>query len=174
LASPSLLQHVSDALQASGLAPDRLELEITETAMMNDKDRMVAILRDLRTLGVRIALDDFGTGYSALSLLRRFAFDKVKIDRSFAQGLGQEGDSELIMGAIIALCEKLRMATTVEGIETPQQLDLSKRLNGTELQGFLFSRPCPVAEAALSCQTLTLANLPLADQAVLRSRANAA
>jgi EAL domain-containing protein (putative c-di-GMP-specific phosphodiesterase class I) len=99
-----------------------LELEITETVMLEDTEGVLMILRQLRGLGVRIAMDDFGTGYSSLSYLRRFPFSKVKIDQSFAAGLGQGGDCDAIVAAVADLCKRLGMTTTAEGVETEDQM----------------------------------------------------
>ena len=135
----SLVADVAASLAAAGLAPSRLELEITETAMLENTDAVLAVLHQLRDLGARIALDDFGTGYSSLSYLLRFPFDKVKIDRSFISGLGRVGDCDTIVGSVISLfCEQLGMITTSEGVETQAQLDRLTAFRCTEAQGYLF------------------------------------
>ncbi len=151
LGTRTLVRDVAAALDETGLAPARLELEITETAMLEDTDTTLATLRQLRALGVSIAMDDFGTGYSSLSSLRRFPFDKIKIDRSFIEGLGGNGDSDAIVGSITDLCGKLGMVTTAEGVETREQLALLERTGCTEVQGFLFSRPVPAGEVLQTC-----------------------
>jgi diguanylate cyclase (GGDEF)-like protein len=150
----SLVEDVAAALAATGLAPSRLELEITETAMLEDTSAVVGILHRLRDLGIRTALDDFGTGYSSLSYLLRFPFDKVKIDRSFTSGLGKVGDCDTIVGSVINLCEQLGMITTSEGVETEAQLQKLRALRCTEAQGYLFSRPQPLGEVVALCRTL--------------------
>jgi diguanylate cyclase (GGDEF)-like protein len=147
--SPTLVADVAAALADSGLPPRCLELEITETAMLADTDAVLAILHQLRDLGLRIALDDFGTGYSSLSYLQRFPFNKVKIDRSFVMKLDQgAGDSETIVSAVVDLCTRLGMSTTGEGVETAAQLQRLASLNCVEAQGYLFSRPRPANEVA--------------------------
>ncbi len=150
----SLVAGVADALRRSGLPPKRLELEITESVLMQDSDLTMDILHGLRALGVRIAMDDFGTGYSSLSYLRSFQFDKVKIDRSFIEALGQGGDSDAIVSAVTGLCERMGMTTTAEGVETRAQLEHLGALACTEVQGYLLSRPRPASEVAAMCHAI--------------------
>ncbi|MBV9813090.1 MAG: EAL domain-containing protein [Acetobacteraceae bacterium] len=139
-----LVDAVRQALQQAGLPARRLELEITESVMLQDSAEVLATLHQLRDLGVAIAMDDFGTGYSSLSYLRRFPFDKVKIDRSFIPGLAEGShDSTAIVRAVIGLCADLRMRVTAEGVETAEQLERLVEEGCTEVQGFLFSRPVP-------------------------------
>ena len=152
--SRTLVEDVAAALAASGLDPARLELEITETVMLEDTDAVLVILHRLRDLGVRIAMDDFGTGYSSLSYLRRFPFSKVKIDKSFVDGLGKGGDCDVIIGAIADLCERLGMTTTAEGVETDDQFARLHAGNCTEAQGYLFSKPRPASEVVALCKRL--------------------
>ncbi|HEX2725465.1 MAG TPA: EAL domain-containing protein [Beijerinckiaceae bacterium] len=144
--STSLVPAVVQALSASGLAPGRLELEITESVLLDDSDRNLAILRQIRELGVRIAMDDFGTGYSSLSYLRRFHFEKVKIDRSFISDVAKNAESRAIVRAITGMCSNLGMATTAEGVETAEQLGCVTSEGCTEAQGYYFSPAKPVAE----------------------------
>ena len=144
--SPELAQTVFSAIAASGLAPDRLELEITESALLQDTEATLATLHQLRSFGVRIAMDDFGTGYSSLSYLRSFPFDKIKIDRSFIHELSTRGDCQAIVRAVTGLGSSLGIATTAEGVETHEQLKLLRREGCTEVQGYLFSPPRPAAE----------------------------
>ena len=132
---------VAAILHRHGLDPSRLELEITEGVLIDDGDRALAILRRLKTLGVRIALDDFGTGYSSLSYLRRFPFDKIKIDKSFVQGLGEDEDAEAIVRSIIAMGRSLRLEVTAEGVETEDQLSRLQAERCSQVQGFLLGRP---------------------------------
>jgi diguanylate cyclase (GGDEF)-like protein len=146
VSSRTLIEDVAAALHETGLEPDRLELEITETVMLEDTDAVLATLHRLRKLGVSIAMDDFGTGYSSLSYLRRFPFSKVKIDRCFIEGLGQGGDCDTIVAAVSDLCNRLGMATTAEGVETEEQLQLLRSGTCTEAQGYVFSEPRPAAE----------------------------
>jgi diguanylate cyclase (GGDEF)-like protein len=135
---------VANVLATTGLAARRLELEITEAVLIRDDDVALNLLQHLRDLGVRIALDDFGTGYSSLSYLRRFPFDKIKIDRCFVDGIEQAGGSSAIVQAVINIAIAQNMTTTAEGIETDPQREMLRDLGCTEMQGFLFSRPLPV------------------------------
>src|SRR6267142_1812853 len=134
------------ALGASGLAANRLELEITEAVLIRDDEAALAILHRLRGIGVRIALDDFGTGYSSLSYLQRFPFDKIKIDRCFVNDLGEPAGSSSIVQAIVNIAAARRMTTTAEGVETRQQQELLRALGCVEMQGYLFSPAQPAAE----------------------------
>jgi diguanylate cyclase (GGDEF)-like protein/PAS domain S-box-containing protein len=144
--SPGLVEAVSTALAATGLEPERLELEITETVMLQENEVTLATLYRLKALGVRIAMDDFGTGYSSLSYLQRFPFDKVKIDRCFIRDLGQSRQSNAIVRAMADLCGGLDMITTAEGVETEEQFAVLRRKGCDEAQGYLFSRPLPGCE----------------------------
>jgi diguanylate cyclase (GGDEF)-like protein len=153
-ASATLVADVAAALADSGLAASRLELEITETAMLEDTEAVLLILHQLRDLGLSIALDDFGTGYSSLSYLQRFPFAKVKIDRSFTAKLGRGGDSDTIVAAVVDLCGRLGMITTAEGIETEEQLAHLASMDCVEGQGYLFSQPHPANEVAAMLQHL--------------------
>ncbi|MDC8754741.1 EAL domain-containing protein [Erythrobacter sp. sf7] len=132
---------VLSALSASGLAPDRLELEITESIFISDVDKTLATLHSLRNLGVRIALDDFGTGYSSLSYLRSFPFDKVKIDKSFVEDLGTTSNGHAVIRAITTLAAALGMETLAEGVEDVAQFEVLEREGCENIQGYLFSRP---------------------------------
>jgi len=138
-----LAQTVVAALDASGLSPLRLELEITETVLLADSESTIATLNHLRALGVRIAMDDFGAGYSSLSYLRSFPFDKIKIDRSFIKDLDEKSDCLAIIKAIAALGAALGMTITAEGVETGEQFRLARDQGCTEVQGYFFGRPCP-------------------------------
>jgi diguanylate cyclase (GGDEF)-like protein len=144
--SPGLLQVILGALAASGLHPTRLEIEITESVLLQDKETTLAILHQLRELGVRIAMDDFGTGYSSLTYLQCFPFDKIKIDRSFVKDITENAGSLNIVRAVAALASGLGIKTTAEGVETQEQLDAISSEGCTEVQGFLFSRPLPARE----------------------------
>jgi EAL domain-containing protein (putative c-di-GMP-specific phosphodiesterase class I) len=130
---------------ASGLRPDRLELEITEAVLIRDDEAALAILHQLRGIGVRIALDDFGTGYSSLSYLRRFPFDKIKIDRCFVSDIDAGGSSSIVR-AVVNIATALNMTTVAEGVETEAQRTLLRELGCTEMQGYLFSAAKPAAE----------------------------
>jgi diguanylate cyclase (GGDEF)-like protein len=155
-----LVDVVANALAASGLAPERLELEITEAALLQNNEETLAALRRLRSLGVRIAMDDFGTGYSSLSYLRQFPFDKIKIDRSFIQDLERTQEASTITRAITSLGSGLGITTTAEGVETPAQL-AELRLEGcTEVQGYLFSPPRPSSEVPRMLEQFNTAMTP--------------
>jgi diguanylate cyclase (GGDEF)-like protein len=142
----SLPGIVAAALQVSGLPAERLELEITESLMLLDDQAVLKILHELRALGARIAMDDFGTGYSSLSYLRRFPFDKIKIDQSFIRGLADQGDSAAIVRAVIGLGQSLGMMVNAEGVETVEQLSALQVQGCGEVQGYLFSPPRPGVE----------------------------
>jgi diguanylate cyclase (GGDEF)-like protein len=139
--TPDFPAYVAAALKASGLAPARLELEITETAMLRETEATLAVLHGLRDLGVGIAMDDFGTGFSSLSALQRFPFTKVKIDRAFIRSLGQSDESTQLLRAIVDLCRVLRMPTIAEGIETEEQFAAVIASGCCEAQGYLLGRP---------------------------------
>jgi diguanylate cyclase (GGDEF)-like protein/PAS domain S-box-containing protein len=137
---------VISALAAAGLPARRLEIEITETVLMQNTEMTMATLHRLRELGVRISMDDFGTGYSSLSYLRKFPFDKIKIDSSFISGLPGDSESIAIVRAVAGLAASLNMTATAEGVETQAQLDKIRELGCVEMQGFLFSAPRPLPE----------------------------
>ena len=142
----TLALRVATALRESGLSPDRLELEITEAVLIRDDDEALVILHQLRDLGVRIALDDFGTGYSSLSYLRRFPFDKIKIDRSFVSDIGDAEGSSMIVQAVVNMASACRMSTTAEGVETEMQREILRGLGCSEMQGYLFSPAVPASK----------------------------
>jgi diguanylate cyclase (GGDEF)-like protein len=144
--SPTLMQHIIGALAASGLHPTRLEIEITETVLLQNRETTLAVLHQLRSLGIRIAMDDFGTGYSSLTYLQCFPFDKIKIDRSFVKDITENTGSLNIVRAVAALASGMGMTTTAEGVETREQLDSITTEGCTEMQGFLFSKPLPAHE----------------------------
>ncbi len=144
--SGTLALKVIAALAASGLPASRLELEITEAVLIRDDDAALAVLHQLRAIGVRIALDDFGTGYSSLSYLQRFPFDKIKIDRCFITDLADPEGSASIVQAVVNIAADRRMTTTAEGVETAEQRQRLRELGCSEMQGYLFSAPKPAAE----------------------------
>jgi predicted signal transduction protein with EAL and GGDEF domain len=144
--NPGLMQVIVGALAASGLQATRLEIEITETVLLQNKDTTLAVLHQLRSLGVRIAMDDFGTGYSSLTYLQCFPFDKIKIDRSFVKDITENTGSLNIVRAVAALANGMGMTATAEGVETEEQLDRITSEGCTEMQGYLFSKPLPAAE----------------------------
>ena len=141
---PDICEVVSRALEESGLDACALELEITESTAMLNTARTIATLAELRELGVRIAIDDFGTGHSALSYLRRFPIDRVKIDREFVQEVDKSRSNRAIVSAIVAMAHGLDLAVTAEGVETEAQVDFLLEQNCNEVQGFLFGRPMPL------------------------------
>jgi diguanylate cyclase (GGDEF)-like protein len=142
--TPNLYEAVTNALSHSGLPANRLELEITESALLSNQDSTV--LSQLRDLGVRIAMDDFGTGHSSLSYLRSFPFDKIKIDRSFIHDLATKKDCRAIISAVAQLAVSLGIETTAEGVETQEELDYLKRSGCTEGQGYFFSKARPAKD----------------------------
>jgi EAL domain-containing protein (putative c-di-GMP-specific phosphodiesterase class I) len=144
--SNDLVQTVVNALAKSRLAATRLELEITESVLLQDNENTLKTLHQLRDLGVRIAMDDFGTGNSSLSYLRSFPFDKIKIDRSFVSDLSAGEDAIAIIRAVASLGNSLGMVTTAEGIETKEQLKKVHTEGCAEIQGFLCSPPRPADE----------------------------
>jgi len=139
---------VINALKTSGMAANRLQLEITETVLMQNTFNTLATLQKLRALGIQIALDDFGTGYSSLSYLRSFPFDKIKIDRSFIKDLSNGTEPLAIVHAIAGLAKSLNIVSTAEGVETKQQLETVQSVGCVEMQGYLFSRARPPADIA--------------------------
>ncbi len=144
--SGTLALKIVAALAASGLQASRLELEITEAVLIRDDEAALAILHQLRAIGVRIALDDFGTGYSSLSYLQRFPFDKIKIDRCFVNDIAEPDGSSCIVQAVVNIAAARHMTTTAEGVETQQQFELLRALGCAEMQGYLFSPAKPAAE----------------------------
>jgi EAL domain-containing protein (putative c-di-GMP-specific phosphodiesterase class I) len=136
-----LAKEILAVLRETGLPPHRLELEVTESLLIDDPDRVLSTLMVLKEAGVRISLDDFGTGYSSLSYLQRFPFDKIKIDRSFVSQMEKNADSMSIIRAVIALGKSLRIKITAEGVETPTQLGLLQAENCDLVQGYLLGKP---------------------------------
>jgi diguanylate cyclase (GGDEF)-like protein len=146
LKSRNLVQVVVNALAQTDMAASRLQLEITESVLMQNTFATLATLHELRKLGVQIAMDDFGTGYSSLSYLRSFPFDKIKIDRSFIQDLAKGAEPFAIVRAVTSLANNLSIISTAEGVETQQQLETLQNVGCTEMQGYFFSRARPAAE----------------------------
>jgi diguanylate cyclase (GGDEF)-like protein/PAS domain S-box-containing protein len=140
--------EIADMFARTGLAPERLELEVTEGLLIENTDRALSILSALKAQGLRIALDDFGTGYSSLSYLRRFPFDRLKIDRSFIAELGIDADADAIVSCILAMAHSIRLEVTAEGVENELQLGLLQKLHCSHLQGYLLGRPAAVAQLA--------------------------
>ncbi len=145
---PDLVQIVRSALEDSGLPPHYLELEVTESVLIQQPDAAAKLLDELKALGVHVAMDDFGTGYSSLSYLQRFHFDKIKIDRSFIGAVGNEPSAQAIVRAVINLANSLGMVTCAEGVETSDQLGALRCEGCSEVQGFLFGKPMPADEFA--------------------------
>jgi predicted signal transduction protein with EAL and GGDEF domain len=141
--SANLVETILSALRDSGLDPRRLELEITESVMLDAGGPAVAVLRDLRDIGVRVALDDFGIGYSSLGYLRSFPFDRIKIDQSFVRGAANDAVGRAVVRAVSALGQSLGMATVAEGVETEEQLARIAADGCTDVQGYLISQPMP-------------------------------
>ncbi len=144
----NLVKVVKEALSDSEMAASKLQLEITESVLMQNTFSTLATLHELRKLGVQIAMDDFGTGYSSLSYLRSFPFDKIKIDRSFIQDLSKGAEPLAIVNAVAGLANCLNMISTAEGVETQQQLETLQAMGCTEMQGFLFSKARPAKDVA--------------------------
>jgi EAL domain-containing protein (putative c-di-GMP-specific phosphodiesterase class I) len=151
--SQSLIDTVSGALAASGLAAERLELEISESMLRNDGERALETLGQLRGLGVRIVLDDFGADCSSLGCLRRFLFDKVKIDPSFVAGLSEAGPCGAIVKAVTGLGADLGVTVTAEGVETDEQLAQLRRRGCAAAQGYRLGRARPASEVGALFET---------------------
>lgn len=176
--SPHLVALVAQAIHASGIAPKRIEFEITEHVLMTQGEAASVTLDKLRSLGTTIALDDFGVGYSSLSYLRRFRFDRIKIDRNFVEQVEDDPDSQAIVSSITRMAEAMGIATTAEGIENRRQLDLLRKLGCNEAQGFLICKPAPgetfataeAAEAALADKGSVVLDYRKARKDALRKR----
>jgi EAL domain-containing protein (putative c-di-GMP-specific phosphodiesterase class I) len=147
-AQVDVVSQIGQVLTETGLTPENLTLELTETVTMRDEQRTTRILSELRKLGVRLCIDDFGTGYSSLSYLRRFALDILKIDRSFVTDMLDNSESEEIVKTILSLGRNLRMKVVAEGVETFKQMTLLKSLGCEFAQGYLFSKPLDLATVA--------------------------
>jgi len=141
--SPSF---ITSALRESGLDPDYLELEITESAIMQNTEATIAVLRDVADLGVQLSIDDFGIGYSALSYLKRFPIDTLKIDQSFIRDIPRDADDAAIASAIIAMAHALGIRVIAEGVETQEQLAFLRARRCSGVQGFYFSKPLPAED----------------------------
>ena len=162
-AQPDLVQSIADALHNSGLAPGRLEIELTEGLVMTDVENAIDTLHELKNLGVQLSIDDFGTGYSSLSYLKRFPIDVLKIDQSFVRDITGSSDEATIVHTIISMAHNLHLRVIAEGVETEAQLAYLRKHECDEMQGFHFSRPLPVTdmEQLLRCgKSLAVATLP--------------
>ena len=147
-----LYEAVEAALRGSGLDPARLELEITESALLRDTPGIRQALQRLRSLGVRIAMDDFGTGYSSLGYLSRFSFDKIKIDRSFVQRMTHDPNAKAVIRAVMSISQTLGIRAHAEGVESDEQAALLRQEGCEEVQGYLYGRPMPPAQFAALCR----------------------
>jgi EAL domain-containing protein (putative c-di-GMP-specific phosphodiesterase class I) len=141
LMDDNLLEDIKAALDESGMAPNLLELEITESMVMHNPDRLIELLTDIKKLGVRLAIDDFGTGYSSLAQIKNFPIDTLKVDRSFIRNLSQDSENQAITQAIITMGKNLSLTVVAEGVETQEQKDFLSGLICDEMQGFHFSKP---------------------------------
>ena len=176
--SPHLADVVAQAVHAHGIAPERVEFEITEHVLMHKGSLCAGNLDKLRELGAKIGLDDFGIGYSSLSYLRRFPFDRIKIDRAFVEGIEDSPDNQAIVSSITRLADALGMATTAEGVETRAQLDLLRKLGCQEAQGYLICEPVPgdnfvsrdAATAAMKDEASGILDYRKAREAVMKRR----
>jgi EAL domain-containing protein (putative c-di-GMP-specific phosphodiesterase class I) len=165
--SGNICEVVASALVESRLAPERLELEITETLLLRDTEEVLADLRKLKRLGVSIVMDDFGTGYSSLNYLWRFPFDKIKIDRSFMSSLGKPDRSvETIVRTIVDLGHSLNMRVTVEGVEDADQVAFTRSVDCDEVQGFFYGRPVNTTDLSVSMLKTVLEPRKAAERAV--------
>jgi EAL domain-containing protein (putative c-di-GMP-specific phosphodiesterase class I) len=144
----NLLETVANALAGSGLPADLLELELTESILLQDQEAAIKTIDELKKMGVKLSIDDFGTGYSSLSYLKRLAVDKLKIDQSFVRDLASNPEDAAIARAIILLGHTLQLSVIAEGVETDAQLAFLKNEGCDEVQGFYFSRPLPTGEIA--------------------------
>lgn len=153
LRSDTFISDVLDILRRTGLRPDLLELEMTESIMIDNPERMQRRLNDLRAVGVSLALDDFGTGYSCLSYLRELPFDRLKVDRSFLKQADLDRGTAALINAVVSVAHSLEMTVVVEGIETARELEFVKRLGADEVQGYHLGRPTPDPEAMLRAHT---------------------
>ena len=142
----NLEQSVIAALEESCLAPDRLELELTESMLISDTDSVLATVKRLKQLGINLSIDDFGTGYSSLSYLKRFEVDKLKIDQSFVRDLATDADDAAIVRAIIQMARSLKLTTIAEGVETEELSTLLRLAHCDEIQGYWFAKPMPATQ----------------------------
>jgi EAL domain-containing protein (putative c-di-GMP-specific phosphodiesterase class I) len=141
LTDDGLIDDIRTALSASGLAPNLLELEITESMMINNPEHIISILAKIKSMGVRLAIDDFGTGYSSLAQIQHFPIDTLKVDRSFIRNIPKDAEDMAITEAIIAMGKTLSVTVVAEGVETEEQMNFLKEHSCDEMQGFYFSKP---------------------------------
>jgi EAL domain-containing protein (putative c-di-GMP-specific phosphodiesterase class I) len=145
LRDPDFLDSIASAINSAGIAPHRLQVEITESVLLQDMDETLRVLERLKATGVGISVDDFGTGYASLSYLRKFPFDTLKIDQSFIREMANDGESLAIIESTLGLAHKLGMATVAEGVETVEQMSLLRAMNCSRVQGYLINRPHPAS-----------------------------
>jgi len=145
--SPDLVGKVEYVLRATGFPAELLEIELTESTLLQHGDSTMARLRQLKSMGVRLSIDDFGTGYSSLAYLKRFPVDSLKIDQSFVRDLTQDPEDSAITTSILLMGKSLNLKVVAEGLETQAQLDFLKALDCDEGQGYFFGRPMPAEEA---------------------------
>jgi EAL domain-containing protein (putative c-di-GMP-specific phosphodiesterase class I) len=138
---PGLVDQVACILEETGLAPENLKLEITESAIMEDAEGALSMLRRLKNKGIKLSIDDFGTGYSSLSYLQKFPVDTLKVDRSFISGMNLNEENVAIVRAVLVLAKSMGLEVVAEGVEEPEELNLLKGLDCEYVQGFYFSRP---------------------------------
>jgi len=142
----NLFDVILCTLVETGLVPERLELEVTETSLLENQEAHLTTIRQLKNLGLSIALDDFGTGFSSINYLTIFPFDKIKIDKSFTRGILNRGDCRAVVASTLALAHGLGIVTAAEGVETEEQFDYMRAAGVDQTQGYLFGRPVPIAE----------------------------
>jgi EAL domain-containing protein (putative c-di-GMP-specific phosphodiesterase class I) len=152
LRHPDFMGSLMSAMARTGLAPERIEIEVTESALLDDSPTTLAVLQKLQMLGIRVALDDFGTGWSSLSYLNRHRFDRIKIDRSFVKGISDRRN-EAIIRAITDLGNRIGIEITAEGVETADQLALLRQMGCHEAQGFLYGKPIPAGQTLAFSET---------------------
>ena len=141
-----LVGTIAETLRASGLAPHCLELELTESIMIQDTEHTLEKVHALKSLGVKLSIDDFGTGYSSLAYLKRFAVDKIKIDQSFVRNVGKDADDDAIVRAVIQMAQSLKLKTIAEGVEEASHVDILRSFGCDEIQGYYISHPLPADE----------------------------
>ena len=152
LIEPDFATTVVQALSRSGLEPQRLEIEVTESIFLRDPNIARAALEQVIALGCTVALDDFGTGYSSLGYLRKLSFSTIKVDRSFVQGAAQgSAESIAIIRAVVAMADSLEMTTTAEGVENPEEAEMIRNMGCTKIQGYYFGRPMSAEDAGQVC-----------------------
>ena len=143
---PNLVKVVAEIIEETGIPPEQLELEITESVIMTNVNKAIETLKALNAMGIKLSIDDFGTGYSSLSYLKRFPLNTLKIDRSFINDVTEDPDDAAIVEMIINMARTLKLKVVAEGVETDSQADFLRQTNCDLMQGFLFCRPVPVPE----------------------------